>query len=64
MQFLTFQAVVWALDDVQSKVNLSIFKVVVSFAFSEELDATFSTTLLSLSSAEDSFSEELELSIT
>ena len=64
MQFLTFQAVVWASDDVQSKVNLSIFKVVVSFACSEELDATFSTTLLSLSSAEDSFSEELELSIT
>ena len=64
MQFLTFQAVVWASDDVQSKVNLSIFKVVVSFAFSEELDVTFSTTLLSLSSAEDSFSEELELSIT
>ena len=52
-----------ASKDVQSKVRFSVFEVG-GFGFSDELDATFSTTLLSLSSAEDSFSEGLESSIT
>ena len=53
-----------ALRDVQSKVKFSVFEFGGSFGFSDELDATFSNTLLSLSSAEDSFSEGLEPSIT
>ena len=50
--------------DVQSKVTFSVYEFEGSFGFSDELDAKFSNTLLSLSSAEDSFSEGLESSIT
>ena len=49
--------------DVQSKVRFSVFEVG-GFGFGDELDATFSTAPLSLSSAGDSFSEGLESSIT
>ena len=52
-----------ALRDVQSKVKFSVLEVG-GFGFSNELDAMFSTMLLSLSSAEDSFSEGPEPSIT